>query len=118
MDAKQLYELVKDTREVWEPIGLMFHYRGDQGETSDWGLDGAGHICPSYVTPDEAELILEALYARATGCGVVDRAGDGREYEAFPFGDYVVTGTGPTRLAALVAAYTPHPPAEAEGETR
>lgn len=93
MTAAELYELVKDDPEVWG-TDLSYAY-------PNW-LDATRFP----VLTEVAELALEALYARATGCGVrEDQPDDGRPTFVWFDGDSVSPKRYHIRLAALVAAY-------------
>ena len=102
MTATELYEMVRGDPEVW---GEEMLYE------NDWGwLAVLGRL----VLPDSiAELALEALYARATGCGVsynhptdgaVNDGPDARWFARDWAGD-IHAHSQATRLHALVAAY-------------
>lgn len=116
IDAASLYALVKDYPEVWADY-LTFQDEGeasfwsaviddvvaiDDDEAEDWKGDTeiAGAVA-SLFSADHAELILEALFARSTGCGVFEGP-NGVWFARHPAMD--AQADGPTRLHALVAA--------------
>lgn len=94
MTAAELYEIVKDDFDVW-------------GDTIDYG-HGRWYDVLEYhdVSLRLATVALEGAYARATGCGVwlSQYARGDQEYVAERPG-FGPVYKGPTRLAALRAAY-------------
>lgn len=91
MTTVELYEIVMHDPEVWRPgITLRGMYWSHRGTILD---------------PDAAELMLEALYARATGCGVYETQSDLPEMRFATKRQHHASQHGPTRLAALRAAY-------------
>lgn len=96
MNASELHALVEYTNDVW--FGTLKYDDGEWLLIDSW----------LYIKPGEAELILEALYARATGCGTDERT-DGT-FWAFDADDRneqtnYRSKSQPSRLAALVEAY-------------
>lgn len=93
MTAAALFDAVKDCREAWR--GVLRHEVAHE-KRSDWFLIAVGMIPTT-----DAELILEALLARATGCGtIVFNAG----FVALDkYGDHAATAS--SRVEALAAAY-------------
>jgi len=97
MTADELYELVKDDPEVWGGWITL-----DKNNFSSLWFDS---MTENVLCSLLAEVALEALYARATGCGVVENGvGTFDAFDQFA-GDEEVVWTGPTRLSALVTAY-------------
>lgn len=102
MTAAELYSLVKDDPEVWaDGDGLDYHAeKGWVQFSSDVPSEAHAPVwLPAYM----AERELEALYARATGCGVAETIHD--TFVAVDLDGQTITNEHPTRLAALVAAY-------------
>lgn len=94
MDAASLFDAVKDCREVWEA-----HLDYDERESDPWSLHYKSN---PPILPDDAELLLEALLARATGLGAYE-ADEG--FFSFSCNDRSFSSHQPSRLSALAAAY-------------
>lgn len=98
MNASELYDLVRECPKVWS--GTLEWWGG----MAQWGVEDDR----VHVGETAAELILEALFARATGLGVGSFVPMGAAAPVF----YGFNRHGqercinhPSRLEALVAAY-------------
>jgi hypothetical protein len=93
MTARELYDAVKDHPEVWRDH-LVFDRKA-----SEW-LDMALMSFSWY-----AEIVLEGLFSRKTGCIAEAQTGEDGDFGAWTWESERMGDGGPTRLHALVAAY-------------
>lgn len=101
MDAARLYAIVKDCQEVWDKV---LHYEGGPyGSCWRWRAEPR-----NILMPDQAEFVLEAILARATGLGVcnINPSASGGDIH-FTFARHGEEGATnhASRVEALASAY-------------